>query len=64
MDCVIFKMNPDKTEFIIIGDKHTRESVIPKFTVSFLQRSIFQAEKVKIQLPVIQLWFAVLVTII
>ena len=24
------KLNPDKTEFIIIGEKHTREALMPK----------------------------------
>ena len=46
------KLNPDKTEFIIIGDKHARESLIPKFPVTLLQSSITLAEKVKIKLGV------------
>ena len=35
------------TEFIIIGDKHTRDSFIPKFPVTLLQSSITPAEEVK-----------------
>ena len=27
------KLNPDKADFIITGDKHTRESLVPKFPV-------------------------------
>ena len=41
------KLNPDKTEFIIINDKHTRESFVSKFLVTFLQSSIKPAEEVK-----------------
>ena len=40
------KLDPVKTEFII-GDIHTSESLVPKFTVSFVQNSISPAEKVK-----------------
>ena len=42
MNSVKLKQNPNKTEFIIIiiGDKHTRESLIPKFPIIFLQSSI------------------------
>ena len=47
MNGVKLKLNPDKTEFIIISDKHTRESLIPKFAVKFLQSSIIPAEEVK-----------------
>ena len=31
MNSVQLKLNPDKTEFIIIGDKHTGESLVPNF---------------------------------
>ena len=44
---VKLKLNPDKTEFIIISDKQTRESFLPNFPVTFLQSSITPAEKVK-----------------
>ena len=31
MTCVKLKLNPDKTEFIIFGDKHNRDSLILLF---------------------------------
>ena len=37
MNGVKSKLNPDKTKFIIIGDKHTRESLIPQFPFIFIQ---------------------------
>ena len=37
MDSVTLKLNPDKAEFIIIGDKHNRESLVQKIS-SLLQR--------------------------
>ena len=39
--------NHDKSEFIIIGDKHSRESLLPKFPVTFLQISVMPAEEIK-----------------
>ena len=42
------KLNPDMTEFIIMGDKHTREPLVPKFPVTFPQSSIIPAEELKI----------------
>ena len=47
MDSVKLKLNPDKTEFIIIGDKNTRDSLAQKFPVDLLQSSVIPAEKVK-----------------
>ena len=47
MNGVKLKLHPDKTEFIIIGNKHTRESLIPNFPVTFLQSSIMPPEEVK-----------------
>ena len=41
------ELNPDKTKFIIIGDKHTRESLMSKFSVSFLESSIKPAVEIK-----------------
>ena len=40
------KLYPDKTDFIIIGDKKT-ESLIPTFPVTFRQSSIMSTEEVK-----------------
>ena len=37
MNSVKLKLNPDKIEFIITRDKHTRESLMPNFFVKFLQ---------------------------
>ena len=47
MNGVKLKLNPDKTEFIITGDKYTRESLTPKFPVIFLQSSVSKAVEVK-----------------
>ena len=50
MNGVNLKRNPDKTEFILIDNKHvkeTRESLKPEFPVTFLQNSIIPAEEVK-----------------
>ena len=47
MHSVKLKLNPDKTEFIIIGDKHTRELLKPKCLVKFLQSSITPTEELK-----------------
>ena len=38
-------------EFIIIGNKHTRKSLIPKFSVTFLKSSIMPEEEVKSHIP-------------
>ena len=40
------KLNPDKTEFIVIGH-NSRESLIPIYPVTFLQSSMSPAGKVK-----------------
>ena len=47
MNGVTLKLNPDKTEFIIIGSKHTRESLMPKFPFTFLHSSVTLTEDVK-----------------
>ena len=47
MERVKLKLNPDKTALIFISNKHTRELLIPKFPVKFLQSSIMPAEEVK-----------------
>ena len=47
MNGMKLKLNSDKTEFIIISDKHTRLLLIPKFPVTFLQSSITPAEEIK-----------------
>ena len=39
MNGVKLKLNPDKTEFIIISNKHTKESFTAKFPMSFLHSS-------------------------
>ena len=41
------KLNPDKTEFIMIGDDHIRSSLKSFFSVSLLGNSIEPAESVK-----------------
>ena len=47
MNGMKLNLNPDKTESTIIGNKHTRESLILKIPVTFLQSSIMPAEEVK-----------------
>ena len=41
------KLNPDKTEFTVIGDDHTRSSLKSSFPVSLLGNSIEPTESVK-----------------
>ena len=40
MDSVRLKLNPEKTEFTIIGDRQARESIMQKFPTQFLGNSI------------------------
>ena len=47
MDGVKLKLNPEKTEFIIIGQKATRESLVPNFPVPLLQNNISLLVEVK-----------------
>ena len=47
MDGVKLKLNPEKTEFIIIGDKSTREPLVSKFPVPLLQNNISPSVEVK-----------------
>ena len=47
MDGVKLKLNPEKTEFIIIGQKATRESLAPNFLVLLLQNNISPSVEVK-----------------
>ena len=48
MDSVKLKLNPEKTEFIIIGQKAIRESLAPNFPVPLLQNNISPSVEVKI----------------
>ena len=47
MDGVKLKLNPEKTEFIIIGQKAIRESLAPNFPVPLLQNNISPSVEVK-----------------
>ena len=47
MDGVKLKLNPEKTEFIIIGQKAIRESLAPNFLVPLLQNNISPSVEVK-----------------
>ena len=47
MDGVKLKLNPEKTEVIIIGDKPVRESIGPNFPVPLLQNNISPSAEVK-----------------
>ena len=47
MDGVRLKLNPEKTEFIIIGDRQARESIMQKFPTQFLGNSISPTNEVK-----------------
>ena len=48
MDCVRLKLNPKKTEFIIIGNRQARESIMQKFPTQFLGNSIPPLMKLRI----------------
>ena len=41
------KLNPEKTEFIIVGDRQARESLIQKFSTQLLGNSISPTNMVK-----------------
>ena len=41
------KLNPEKTEFIIIGDRQARESLINKFPTQLLGNSIFPTDTIR-----------------
>ena len=47
MDSVKLKLNLEKTEFIIIGDKPIKESLAPNFVVPLLQNNISPSVEVK-----------------
>ena len=47
MDGVKLKLNPEKNEFIIIGQKAIRESLAPNFPVPLLQNNISRSVEVK-----------------
>ena len=47
MDSVKLKLNPEKNEFIIIGQKAIRESLAPNFPVPLLQNNISLSVEVK-----------------
>ena len=47
MDGVRMKLNPKKTEFTDIGNKHARESLMQKFSIQFLGNSISPTNEVK-----------------
>ena len=47
MDGVKLKLNPEKTEFIIIGQKAIRESLAPNFPAPHLQNNISPSVEVK-----------------
>ena len=47
MDGVRLKINAEKTEFTVIGDKQARESLVQKFPTQFLGNSISSPNEVK-----------------
>ena len=47
MGMVKLKLNPDKTEFIIIGQKKTRDSLKPLFPITLLENSMVLTDKAK-----------------
>ena len=47
MDGVRLKLNPEKTEFTVTGDRQARESVMQKFPTQFLGTSISPTNEVK-----------------
>ena len=48
MDGVRLKLNPEKTEFTIIGDRQARESLMQKLSTQFLGNSISPLMKFRI----------------
>ena len=48
INSVKLKLNSDKAEFSIIGNTHTKETLIPNCPVTLLQSSMMLAEEVKI----------------
>ena len=49
MDGVRLNLNPEKTEFTIIGDGQARESIVQKFPPSFLETQSPPLMKVRIK---------------
>ena len=47
MDGVKLKLNPEKTEFTVIGDRQARESLMQKFPTQLLRHSISPTNEVK-----------------
>ena len=47
MNGVRLKLNPEKTEFTIIGDRQAKESIIQNFPTQFLGNSISPTNEVK-----------------
>ena len=47
MDGVRLKLNPEKPEFTVIGDRQARESLMQKFPTQFLRNSVSPANEVK-----------------
>ena len=47
MDGVKLKLNPEKTEFTVIGDRQARESLMQKFPTQLLRNSISPTNEVK-----------------
>ena len=47
MDDGRLKLNTEKTEFTVIGDRQARESLVQKFTTRFLGNFISPTNKVK-----------------
>ena len=47
MDGVRLNLNPEKTEFTVIGHRQARESIMQKFPIQFLGNSISPTNEVK-----------------
>ena len=41
------KLNPEKTEFILIGSRNNRKQLLPHFPINILGNQVSQAQSVK-----------------
>ena len=43
----ILKLNPEKTEFILIGSKNNRKQLLPHFPINILSNQVSPAQSVR-----------------
>ena len=49
------KLNPEKTEFILIGSKNNRKQVLPHFPINILGNQVSPAQSVRLQFLILRL---------